>query len=94
MLVAVLSAASKTWNDAMTIPIKYAHDPVFHGEEAVTTGGPKYSEFVRKLDGLIFQFCGSSPAELASAILQAASEGRWEGRNKKKMRKEMEDERQ
>jgi hypothetical protein len=75
MLVSVISTASTYWPDTISVPIFYAHDPAFYGDEAAA-GGSKYQEFSRKVDGLVLQFCGSSPTELAIAIVQAAIFGK------------------
>lgn len=77
MLVSLLSCTSRHWSDAITVPMQYAIDPEFHGDEYVINPG-KYSEFLRKVDGLVFQFCASSPTELATAILSAVIDARLE----------------
>jgi hypothetical protein len=84
MLIAVLSTSSTYWPDTISVPIYYAHDPSFYGDEAAA-GGSKYLEFSRKVDGLVMQFCGSSPAELALAIVQAAIFGKDKKKKKKKI---------
>ena len=75
MLVAVLSTASTHWPDVISVPIQYARDTAFYGDEAAA-GGAKYQDFSRKVDGLVLQFCGSSPTELALAIVQAVIFGK------------------
>lgn len=74
MLVALLSTANDNWSDPVTVPILYAVDSQSHGEQA-KSGSPVFHEFSRKIDGLVMQFCGSSPAELAIAVLQSVIDG-------------------
>ncbi len=75
VIVSLLSCCTQQWSDSRQALIRYAHDPAYHGDDAVTNPG-KYQEFYRKVDGLVFQFCGSSPAELALAITNTVVEGK------------------
>lgn len=74
MLEALLSTASQNWTNPITVPIGYAVDLQSHAEQA-QSGSPIFLEFYRKVDGLVLQFCSSSPTELALSVLQTAADG-------------------
>jgi len=85
ILISVLSCANpRSWPDPISAPIKFATETNFPGDqdssrEALTSsGGGKGppQEFSRKAEGLILQFCGSVPPDLALKILAALADAR------------------